>query len=145
MPYSNHLHMSRAMLHDDRVYAEPEKFNPDRFMPREGHTSEPDPRNVAFGFGRRYVSHFTGPTLLFIWSLTSRFFFHIARARATTLLRTPSGSLLSLSSMHSSSGLRSTRRASRSRLLSNMTRVVLGTYGVLYLSPRQNYFVDDIF
>ncbi|KAF9553213.1 cytochrome P450 [Agrocybe pediades] len=42
-----------AMLHDERVYYEPEKFNPDRFMPREGHTPEPDPRTIAFGFGRR--------------------------------------------------------------------------------------------
>lgn len=41
------------MLHDDKVYYEPEKFNPDRFLTGEGRTPEPDPRNVAFGFGRR--------------------------------------------------------------------------------------------
>jgi len=39
--------------HDPNVYAEPERFNPDRFLAINGHTPEPDPHNFAFGFGRR--------------------------------------------------------------------------------------------
>ncbi|KAF8170735.1 cytochrome P450 [Mycena galopus ATCC 62051] len=42
-----------AMLHDPAVYDNPSKFDPDRFLQREGHTPEPDPRDIAFGFGRR--------------------------------------------------------------------------------------------
>lgn len=30
-------------------------FNPDRFLATETHDPEPDPHDVAFGFGRRYV------------------------------------------------------------------------------------------
>ncbi|KAJ6500767.1 cytochrome P450 [Mycena sanguinolenta] len=39
-----------AMMHDETVYPDPFVFNPERFM---GSDPQPDPREFAFGFGRR--------------------------------------------------------------------------------------------
>jgi cytochrome P450 len=39
-----------AMLHAPDVYTDPEAFRPERFL---GPAPEPDPRKLAFGFGRR--------------------------------------------------------------------------------------------
>ncbi|KAJ7272073.1 cytochrome P450 [Mycena haematopus] len=41
------------MAHDPEVYADPWVFNPSRFIASNGHTPEPDPRDLVFGFGRR--------------------------------------------------------------------------------------------
>jgi len=42
-----------AMMHDERVYAEPDRFWPERYLPREeGGNGEPYPVG-NFGFGRR--------------------------------------------------------------------------------------------
>ncbi|KAF9033183.1 cytochrome P450 [Panaeolus papilionaceus] len=38
------------MLHDESVYKDPFRFNPERFL---GPDPEPDPTNLCFGFGRR--------------------------------------------------------------------------------------------
>ncbi|KAI0945621.1 hypothetical protein AcW1_001797 [Taiwanofungus camphoratus] len=40
-------------LHDPNTYTDPFTFNPDRFMPADAKAPEQDPRQVAFGFGRR--------------------------------------------------------------------------------------------
>ncbi|KAK7037967.1 cytochrome P450 [Favolaschia claudopus] len=41
------------MAHDPELYSNPMAFDPSRFIASEGHTPEPDPRGVVFGFGRR--------------------------------------------------------------------------------------------
>ncbi|KAJ6502263.1 cytochrome P450 [Mycena sanguinolenta] len=41
------------MVHDPEIYTDPLVFNPSRFIASDGHTPEPDPRDVVFGFGRR--------------------------------------------------------------------------------------------
>jgi cytochrome P450 len=44
------LSFYRRFTHDERTYAAPNAFNPDRFL---GATPEQDPRAYVFGFGRR--------------------------------------------------------------------------------------------
>ena len=48
---------NRAMLHDNNEYVEPEKFNPNRFLDKNGQLDPNvlDPARMAFGFGRRCV------------------------------------------------------------------------------------------
>ncbi|KAH9917465.1 cytochrome P450 [Fomitopsis serialis] len=41
------------MLHDSDTYAEPEVFNPERFIASEKREAEMDPRTIIWGFGRR--------------------------------------------------------------------------------------------
>lgn len=40
-------------MHDPSTYPDPMAFKPERFLDTDGHIPEPDPHNVAFGFGRR--------------------------------------------------------------------------------------------
>jgi cytochrome P450 len=43
----------RHFLHDPEVYKNPMTFNPDRLIAQPGNPAEPDPFDVAFGYGRR--------------------------------------------------------------------------------------------
>jgi cytochrome P450 len=44
------------MLHDSRIYVDPDLFNPGRFLATKDHVPEMDPSEVGvFGFGRRCV------------------------------------------------------------------------------------------
>lgn len=42
----------RALLHNPNIYSDPFVFNPDRFL---GPNPERDPKDFAFGYGRRYA------------------------------------------------------------------------------------------
>jgi cytochrome P450 len=56
---------ARAMTHDERVYTDPDDFDPDRYSPlEEGGRGEPLPRG-QFGFGRRVCvgQHFAEATV----------------------------------------------------------------------------------
>lgn len=46
---------SRAVLHDEKTYPNPEAFDPTRFLTSDGQLNKdaPDPSEVMFGFGRR--------------------------------------------------------------------------------------------
>lgn len=43
----------RQMTHDPDYYPDPFVFKPERYLEESGHVPEPDPRAIAFGFGRR--------------------------------------------------------------------------------------------
>ena len=43
---------NRALAFDEQIYKEPSSFSPERFLPERG---EPDPTNITFGYGRRYL------------------------------------------------------------------------------------------
>ena len=48
------------MLHDPQIYRDPNEFLPERFMTLDaGQAAFQDPRQLAFGFGRRYASSAT--------------------------------------------------------------------------------------
>ena len=47
------LTLNRLFTHDPTMYHDPMKFKPERFLPVEGYTPEPDPQLFSFGFGRR--------------------------------------------------------------------------------------------
>lgn len=45
----------RAILHNEKIYPQPDRFWPERFLNEDGtlNSAIPDPMQAAFGFGRR--------------------------------------------------------------------------------------------
>jgi cytochrome P450 len=68
----------RWFLHDPQVYADPESFDPSRFLPPR---NEPDPTEAAFGFGRRICAgRFLADSSLFITIAQLLATFNISKA-----------------------------------------------------------------
>lgn len=42
------------MTHDSQTYRHPFVFTPERFLGVDGRKPEKDPRDIVFGYGRRY-------------------------------------------------------------------------------------------
>ena len=48
------------MMHDPKVYPNPERFEPERYLKNGVLNPEaPNPADIVFGFGRRYDAHFS--------------------------------------------------------------------------------------
>ncbi|KAL1937278.1 hypothetical protein VTO73DRAFT_13887 [Trametes versicolor] len=75
-----------AMLHDESVYAEPDSFNPDRYLSTPGKpTGEPDPARAAFGFGRRVCpGRYFADDTLFLTVASLLHLFRISNAEGAT-------------------------------------------------------------
>ena len=43
-------------MHDPAIYPDPYVFDPERYLRRSDDGVNPDPRNFAFGYGRRSVA-----------------------------------------------------------------------------------------
>lgn len=69
-----------AMMHDETVYPNPEVFDPDRFSGKDGRAKQDDPREIVFGFGRRFV-FFSDDRSVSSRDLTRSFFLNVPWSR----------------------------------------------------------------
>lgn len=51
----------RAILHDPAIYPDPYVFDPERYLRKADDGLNPDPRDYAFGYGRRSVVRLPSP------------------------------------------------------------------------------------
>lgn len=70
-------------MHDPSLYPDPFTFSPERFVddPKAGKKAEPDPRQFAYGFGRRVCPGMRARLHLAVYQLTSIVFFRGAFCR----------------------------------------------------------------
>ncbi|KAH9970837.1 cytochrome P450 [Lactifluus volemus] len=80
------------MLHDPAVYADPDHFYPDRFIPRDDKIAERNPRSCLFGFGRRICAgQQFADTTVWLAIATSLAVFRISKVVENGVEITPEG------------------------------------------------------
>lgn len=78
---------SRLFTHNPKVYPDPWKFKPERFLSENGHVPELDPHTIAFGFGRRYATVFLWVSLSLVSPLTNSLQQNLSRQRTCRRFR----------------------------------------------------------
>jgi len=77
-------------LHDPEVYKNPMTFNPDRLIAQPGKPAEPDPFDVAFGYGRRACPGAQlAQSILFIFASTVLSVFDIEKVTINGVVQEP--------------------------------------------------------
>ncbi|KAI0069232.1 cytochrome P450 [Artomyces pyxidatus] len=82
----------RHILHDAAIYTNPDVFDPDRFIAKEGKVAEKDPRACIFGFGRRICPGLhLGDATVWIAIATTLAVFDVSKTMENGCEITPSG------------------------------------------------------
>ncbi|KAI0291850.1 cytochrome P450 [Russula brevipes] len=77
-------------LHDPEVYKNPMTFNPDRLIAQPGKPAEPDPFDVAFGYGRRACPGAAlAQSILFIFASTVLSVFDVEKVTINGVVQEP--------------------------------------------------------
>jgi len=70
------------MFHDPDTYSNPSEFNPERYLPGDGKESEQDPRDLAFGLGKRTCpGRLFGETTFYLTCAMTLATFNISKAK----------------------------------------------------------------
>ncbi|KAH9986094.1 cytochrome P450 [Russula compacta] len=77
-------------MHDPEVYKDPMTFNPDRLVAQPGKPAEPDPFEVAFGYGRRACPGAQlAQSMMFIFAATVLSVFNIEKVTINGVVQEP--------------------------------------------------------